>query len=148
MKRFSKDQFDNLSIQVKKNQLNEIVQEVNELKYGVFWGFDRGKMILTIHNTEIKNLLTFVRHKRYMELVSVHILSKEIIDVLNKVIDYTSHVTILKEREAQTKKSVQYHEIDYYLCELHEYILQGDKSKITETKAILKNLLHNGVQML
>ncbi|ERN54289.1 hypothetical protein M3689_03120 [Alkalihalophilus marmarensis] len=147
MSQFPREQFNNLSIQVKKSQLNDIVQEVNERSYGVFWGFDRGKMILTIHNTDLKNKLTFVRHKRYMELISVDILSVEVLDILDRVIDYTKQVKELKEREVRTKKVVQYHEIDYYLSELHEYLVQGDRSKVNETKAILKNLLINGVQL-
>ncbi|WP_100372796.1 hypothetical protein [Bacillus sp. FJAT-45037] len=144
---FQREKFNNLTIRVRKNQLNELVQEVNELQYGVFWGFDRGKMILTIYKNNEKNSLTFVRHKRYMELICVDLSSTEIIEILDRILNYSSSVQVLREQEEKMRQSVQYHEIDYYLTELHDYLVQGDTMRVSETKAILVDLLRNGIQI-
>ncbi|WP_088105383.1 hypothetical protein [Halalkalibacter urbisdiaboli] len=133
--------YDSLSIDVKKQQINDIVKQVFKLDFAIFWGFDRGKMILNIYNDKMNNKLMFIRRKGHLELIWAKFSCEKIIDVLENVI----HINTIRNEQQKfnniAAKELQYQQIDYYLTELHYYMEKNNQVKINETKGILKNLL-------
>lgn len=127
----------NLSLHLSKDQLKSIVHELAQQQYLIFWGFDRGKMILNVYHTKANNQFTFIRHKDTMELIHANILDEDVLVRLNQVIQFTALTEQNQKNNAALSKEMRYKELDYYLSELHEYLQQGNKEKIAEIKAIL-----------
>jgi hypothetical protein len=130
----------NLSLHISKEQLHSIVNDMTQLHYLIFWGFDRGKMILHIYHASANNQLVFIRHRQSMELVYVKIIDDDVLSVLDRSIQFARRAEESSKQAVLKDKEVQYKEIDYYLSALYEYVENGDIQKVEETKAILKEL--------
>ncbi|WP_100408069.1 hypothetical protein [Bacillus solitudinis] len=133
--------YDSLSFHVTKKQLNRIIQDVYKEKFAIFWGFDRGKMILNIYNEKMNNKLMFIRKKGFLELILAEIQSEQVIDILDQSIQFSYYIQTKEFSLKQIKKEEQYNEIDYYLIQLHRYMQVGNQQKITETKKVLQHLV-------
>lgn len=130
----------NLSLHLSKEQLKNIVHELAQQHYLIFWGFDRGRMILNVYHAAANNQFSFVRHRDTMELVYANIVDGDVLDRFNRVIQLSARADHIQKQEKALFKQVRYKELDYYLSVLHEYIRQENKEKIAETKAILASL--------
>jgi hypothetical protein len=134
----------NLSLHISRDQLHSIVNDMAQLHYLIFWGFDRGKMILHIYHASANNQLVFIRHRQSMELIYVKIIDDDVLSVLERSIQFARRAEESNKQAGLKDKEVQYKEIDYYLSALHKYMEKDDTQKVEETKAILKELM-NGV---
>ncbi|WP_046176173.1 hypothetical protein [Domibacillus indicus] len=130
----------NLSLHLSKEQLKSIVHELAQQHYLIFWGFDRGTMILNVYHAAANNQFSFIRHRSTMELIYAKIVDEDVLDRLNRSIQFTALAEQHEKRKAALSKEIHYQTLDYYLSELHEYIKQGNTEKIEETKAILASL--------
>ncbi|MET1029336.1 hypothetical protein [Domibacillus tundrae] len=130
----------NLSLHLSKDQLKGIVHELAQQHYLIFWGFDRGTMILNVYHAAANNQFAFVRHRDTMELIYAKIVDDDVLTRLNRTIQFTTQAEQHEKKKAALSKEVHYKELDYYLSELHDYMKQGNKEKIAETKAILASL--------
>ena len=133
-------EYKNLSLHLSKDQLKSIVHEMAQQHYLIFWGFDRGTMILNVYHAAANNQFAFVRHRDTMELIYAKIIDDDILTRLNKSIQFTARTEQHKKKKAVLSKEVRYQELDYYLCELHDYLKEGNAEKIAETKAVLASL--------
>lgn len=136
-----KYQYEKLSIQVPKERLNNIINDLFGLNYSIFWGFDRGRMILNIYYQDENNKLTFIRHKKFLELIQIKVVNKNVLNILDNSIQLLNIIKNKEKQELETSNHKKYNEIDYYLMELHESIQLGDTQKINKTKAILQKLV-------
>ena len=130
----------NLSLHLSKEQLKNIVHELAQQHYLIFWGFDRGRMILNVYHAAANNQFSFVRHRDTMELVYANIVDGDVLDRFNKAIQFSARAEHTQKQEKALFEKVRYKELDYYLSVLHEYMRQENKEKIAETKAILASL--------
>lgn len=130
----------NLSLHLSREQLKNIVHELAQQHYLIFWGFDRGRMILNVYHTAANNQFSFVRHRNTMELVYANIVDGDVLDRFNKAIQFSARAEHVQKQEKALFEKVRYKELDYYLSVLHEYMRQENKEKIAETKAILASL--------
>ncbi|WP_050182028.1 hypothetical protein [Domibacillus robiginosus] len=130
----------NLSLHLSKEQLKRMVHELAAQHYLIFWGFDRGTMILNVYQAAANNQFTFIRHRDTMELIYAKIADRNVLAHVNESIPFSAWIDRLqREREAVTKR-MRYRELDYYLGVLHDYMLEENKEKMAETKAILASL--------
>lgn len=134
-------EYENLSLHISKEQLRSIVNDMSLQDYFIFWGFDRGKMILNVYHADSSNELTFIRHRHSMELTYAKIRDADVMEILERSIQFKQRAEENYKQAAIRQKKKKYQEIDYYLSELHEYMNQGNEQKIKETKALLKQLL-------
>ncbi|MFC0559988.1 hypothetical protein [Halalkalibacter alkalisediminis] len=132
--------YDDLSINVPKNQLDKLINGVLQNKYRIFWGFNKGKMILNIYNNEVNNKLIFKRHKGYLELIEAKLKSDKVLSVLDKDIDFTVKIASKSTEEIKRGAEVVYREIDYFLIELSYFISLNDEHSINTIKDKLKKL--------
>ncbi|WP_144449059.1 hypothetical protein [Halalkalibacter nanhaiisediminis] len=132
--------FSDLSLEVTKKQLHSMVATVLEGNYQIFWGFSKGKMILNIYNKDVNNKLTFIRHKGFLELVDVHILSQPLIQTLDTCIDFSVKVYQKSVDNNKTKKDFIYQEIDDCLLELHRQKKLNNVTNIEKLKMKLAEL--------
>lgn len=130
----------NLSLHMSKEQLKSIVHELAQQHYLIFWGFDRGTMILNVYHAAANNQFAFRRHRDSMELIYAKIVDEDVLIRLNKAIQFTTRTEQHEKNKQARSREVRYQELDYYLSELHDYIQQGNTDKIAETKAILSSL--------
>ncbi|OMP66958.1 hypothetical protein [Domibacillus epiphyticus] len=133
----------NLSLHVSKEQLKSMVHEMSQKHYLIFWGFDRGTMILNVYHAKANNQFTFIRHKDTMEMIYAKVIDEDILLLLNSTIRFASRTQENKTKTVMLTKEMQYKEIDYFLSVLHEYMEERNEQKIAETKAILKELTSN-----
>ncbi|MFC0470198.1 hypothetical protein ACFFHM_06575 [Halalkalibacter kiskunsagensis] len=133
--------YDDLSICVPKNQLDKLINGVLQNKYRIFWGFNKGKMILNIYNSEVNNKLVFIRHKGFLELVEAKLKSPNVLKVLDNDIDFTVKVAS-KNNEIKRNREAVYSEIDHYLIELTYYLKIADVNSINNIKDKLAELTH------
>jgi hypothetical protein len=133
--------YDDLSICVPKNQLDKLIDGVLQNKYRIFWGFNKGKMILNIYNSEVNNKLTFIRHKGFLELIEAKLTSPNVLKVLDNDIDFTFKVAS-KNNEIKRNKEAVYCEIDHFLIELSYYLKVKDNKSVNNIKDKLAELTH------
>lgn len=129
-----------LSLHLTKEQLKSVVHELAQQHYLIFWGFDRGTMILNVYHASANNQFKFVRHRDTMELIYAKIVDDDVLARLNRTIQFTAQAEQHKKKKAALSKEAHYKELDYYLKELHDYMKQGNLEKIAEIKAILASL--------
>ncbi|WP_078553436.1 hypothetical protein [Bacillus alkalicellulosilyticus] len=134
-----KSTHDNLSIHVSKEQLNMVIKDVLG-EYRIFWGFNKGRMILNIYNSEVNNKLMFKRHKGYLELIRVEVTCEEVVGTLDKSFNFTEEMKREKIEETRNREKTLYEKIDDYLLALHDAQQFGDKESITEIKRQLTKL--------
>ncbi|MDT8859918.1 hypothetical protein N0O92_06710 [Alkalihalobacillus sp. MEB130] len=134
--------YDDLSIYVPKNQLDKLINGVLQDKYRIFWGFNKGKMILNIYNSEVNNKLTFKRHKGFLELVEARLKSPYVLKVLDEDIDFSVKATLKHNEDVKRNKKVIYSEIDYFLLELLHFKKMGDEQSVQNIKDRLAELTH------
>ncbi|WP_227936283.1 hypothetical protein [Alkalihalobacillus deserti] len=132
--------YDDLSIYVPKNQLDKLINGVLQNKYRIFWGFNKGKMILNIYNNEVNNKLIFKRHKGYLELIEAKLKSDKVLSVLDQDIDFTFKVATKSNEDIKRGADAVYREIDYFLIELSHFKNINDKNSIDNIKEKLKKL--------
>ncbi len=133
-------EYQNLSLHLTKEQLKTLVHELSRQHYLIFWGFNKGQMILHAYHPSASNQITFVRHKHTMELVSAKIVEEKVLACLNQTIQFSARARQNEFDHLLAAKEEQYKEIDYLLSKLYYYIQQGDEEKIAEIKAILTAL--------
>ncbi|WP_332693092.1 hypothetical protein [Halalkalibacter lacteus] len=133
--------YDDISICVPKNQLDKLINGVLRNKYRIFWGFNKGKMILNIYNSEVNNKLIFIRHKGFLELVEAKLKSPNVLKVLDSDIDFTVKVAS-KNNEIKRNREAVYCEIDHFLIELAYYLKIEDEKSINNIKDKLAELTH------
>ncbi|ARK30404.1 hypothetical protein [Halalkalibacter krulwichiae] len=131
--------YNDLSIHVPKKQLDKLISGVLENKYRIFWGFNKGKMILNIYNSEVNNKLIFKRHKGYLELIEAKLKSANVLKVLDNDIDFTIKAASKQIDVKRSNESV-YREIDYFLIELSHFQKIGDLKAVENIKSKLREL--------
>ncbi|KHF37952.1 hypothetical protein [Halalkalibacter okhensis] len=134
--------YNDLSIYVPKNQLDKLITGVLQDKYRIFWGFNKGRMILNIYNSEVNNKLTFIRHKGFLELVEAKVKSPNVLKVLDNDIDFTVKAASQNNLDVRRNKETVYNEIDHFLIELLYFKKIGDVQSMHNIKDKLAELTH------
>jgi hypothetical protein len=132
--------YDDLSIYVPRNQLDKLINGVLQNKYRIFWGFNKGNMILNIYNSEVNNKLIFKRHKGYLELIEAKLKSENVLQILDNDIDFTFKVSSKKNEKIKRGVEVVYREINYFLIELSHFKKLGDEKAVENIKGKLQEL--------
>ncbi|WP_413380690.1 hypothetical protein [Alkalihalobacillus sp. 1P02AB] len=133
--------FNDFSVHMSKEQLNQMVYEVMSDNYRIFWGFNEGKMILNIYNKEVNNKLTFIKRSGSMELIDVDLKSSTVEKALKKSTkDATKKAIKKKAKKDRPKMDIQT-DIDNELGRLHWYIQQGERLKVKKVKRLLAELV-------
>ncbi|GAE28546.1 hypothetical protein JCM9140_4791 [Halalkalibacter wakoensis JCM 9140] len=133
--------YDDLSIFVPKNQLDKLINGVLQSKYRIFWGFNNGKMILNIYNSEVNNKLIFKRHQGFLELVEAKLKSPHVLKVLDQDIDFSVKVNSQDMDEScKQLKELIYREIDTCLEQLSECLKRRDERSSLKIKDRLAEL--------
>ncbi|MCM3713502.1 hypothetical protein M3212_11045 [Alkalihalobacillus oceani] len=131
---------EDLSLAITRKELKGIVQACLNQQFQIFWGFHKGTMILHIYNSEERNLLTFRRHKHYLELLRAQIISFPVLQVLDFSIQFTLKTRKrLEQKRKRTAREI-YQEIDYYLMVLHEELTTNNQMSVQEIKHKLEEL--------
>ncbi|WP_273716732.1 hypothetical protein [Alkalihalobacillus pseudalcaliphilus] len=131
--------YNDFSVHMSKEQLNQMVYEVMSDNYRIFWGFNEGKMILNIYNKEVNNKLTFIKRTGSMELIDVDVKSTTVEKALKKTTkDVAKHA--LKKKIKRERQVVEA-EIDLELERLQWYLNQSDSVYVFNIKATLKELV-------
>ncbi|MCL7746005.1 hypothetical protein [Halalkalibacter alkaliphilus] len=134
--------YDDLSIYVPKNQLDKLINGVLQDKYRIFWGFNKGRMILNIYNSEVNNKLIFKRHKGFLELVEAKLKSPNVLKLLDNDIDFTMKAASKNSSNVKRNKETVYNEIDHFLIELSYFKKIGDDQSVNNIKDKLAELTH------
>ncbi len=132
--------YNDLSVAVTKSQLNTMVNSVLKRHYKIFWGFNKGKMILNIYDTNVINKLTFIRRKGFLELINAQLTSQFVIHTLDSCIDFTSKMNSNDDMTIERSKNTIYQEIDYYLLKLHEQKKMNHRDNVEKIKLKLGEL--------
>ncbi|WP_209122676.1 hypothetical protein [Alkalihalobacillus sp. BA299] len=133
-------QYSDLSIKLDKQQLDRLIKGVLSMNYSIFWGFDRGKMILNIYSAEANHKLTMVKHKHFLELVEVDIKSEKMLQNLDQWVFISQEIKRKEQGDRMRKEQDIYNRIDQYLMDMSDYMKNGDEKTVEHIKAKLVEL--------
>ncbi|OLO42480.1 hypothetical protein BTR23_00215 [Alkalihalophilus pseudofirmus] len=143
-------QHSDLSIKLDKQQLDRLIKGVLSVNYSIFWGFDKGKMILNIYSAEANHKLTMIKHKQFLELIEVDIKTDKMLQTLDQWVSISSEIKRKQQEDKKRRSQEIYRRIDQYLIELNDFMKSGDertveiiKSKLTELNKELLKLKQN-----
>ncbi|KYG25549.1 hypothetical protein [Alkalihalobacillus trypoxylicola] len=130
--------FNDFTVHMSKEQLNEMVYDVMSNNYRIFWGFNDGKMILNIYNKHVNNKLIFVKNHGILELIDMDLNSIHVEKALLKSAD---GLLLTKANHPFKNKTELLNEIDLQLERLFWYQKQSDEPVIQEIKKKLAQIV-------
>ncbi|WP_216829153.1 hypothetical protein [Alkalihalobacterium elongatum] len=133
-------QCSDLSIKLDKQQLDRLIKGVLSVNYSIFWGFDRGKMILNIYSAEGNHKLTMIKHKSFLEIIEVDIKTEKMLQIIDQWVPLRVEINKKKLEDRRRKEQEIYRRIDKYLLELSDYLKSGDEKTVEEIKSKLAEL--------